>query len=214
MVRVAKRPAAALANEVKEVETRVKKKPAQWYDGDYEESDNEWHDDEVPDNNDDDANDGNGETELAGNGDGEDQAGTSAGDDQTGTSADNEKKDETALAATQADTRPTTRAQRYVFARDIDALPEEIKTVYGEVKQGSSIGKQAKVNAIVNACVPRDAAYKTKARVDKMQYQWMLRFVDTQSIKHKEHGISRTEMLGRLNGSSTLLQEGLDCGDV
>jgi hypothetical protein len=108
----------------------------------------------------------------------------------------------------EADTRPTSRAQRYVFNKNfqdgsltapancvfwpqqppcapqrevhlgswgqphsahlrnptLQDLPEPVKEEYRRIETSREGGKRLRLNAIVNAAVPRDASYRSQAR--------------------------------------------------
>ena len=86
--------------------------------------------------------------------------------------------DDAEVADGESDERPTSRAQRYVFERHLYTLSEEIQAEWKELsKAGGPGGKQARKNAVVNACVPRSADYKTKGSLKLMTLEKVYSFV-------------------------------------
>ena len=71
---------------------------------------------------------------------------------------DNETKDG-------VDSSAPSRAQKYVWDKYFDQMPQSVQDSYNNMKSSKEPGKRLKMNALVNAAVDKSATYKSSANL-------------------------------------------------
>ena len=116
-----------------------------------------------------------------------------------------------------ADQSGVTPQQRHVLNSIYPSLPDEVKQAYQEARDDPARGKQAKINALMNAVVPKSlvVSYGSKVQVDSNMVKRFRTFAATHTQGIGSVGKTYTEMIGPGNlGSSQLLEEGLRRNDI
>ena len=120
------------------------------------------------------------------------------------------------------DTSSITAQQRYCFDKALalepgtpGSLPEDIKKKFIELKSG----RPAQRNALINAVVPKDVAYKTVLKLDehvvtKFKTMFMNK-IDEKSAKGVSYTRLRSDLgHGDLAAGKIAIEEGLETGDI
>ena len=111
--------------------------------------------------------------------------------------------DENLPAEEGPDTRPISKKQRHVWERAMaalpgteKALPDNMRQAHAEAKASTERGKQCKVNAIINAVVPRDAGYALRINFkDKVNCQKFHEIFTERKNEHQIVGLSEANWL-------------------
>ncbi|CAK0795788.1 unnamed protein product, partial [Prorocentrum cordatum] len=99
---------------------------------------------------------------------------------------------------------------RFVFENNREFLPKEQVAEYDRLRDPATKqrGKEKLINGIINACVPRNASYKSTPDVKSNVVFKMLRKTDTKSDATQNHGMEKFVMIGsRFAGNEDLFNK-------
>ena len=106
------------------------------------------------------------------------------------------------------------RGIRYVFESRFSELPEFVQKAYNDEKLSRVPGKQARMNAIINAAVrDKKMNYRSSLRTDPVEWCHMRSKIDTRYKNERAEGYSYTELKAKL-GSDQAIQDGIRIGDI
>ena len=106
------------------------------------------------------------------------------------------------------------RGIKYVFESRFSELPEFVQKAYNDEKLSRVPGKQARMNAIINAAVrDKKMNYRSSLRTDPVEWCHMRSKIDKMYKNERAEGYSYTELKARL-GSDQAIQDGIRIGDI
>ena len=125
-----------------------------------------------------------------------DKAGKEADKDNDAVVDVDEEGEEEEVPEGQEDTRTTSRAQRHVFQKYFGQLSDEVQEAWLELKKPGGYGgnKQEKKNAIINACVGRNANFSGPLEVKKRTLDTMTSMKAKTQKERTEQGLTKTDM--------------------
>ena len=125
-----------------------------------------------------------------------DKAGKEADKDNDSVVDADEEGEEEEVPEGQEDTRTTSRAQRHVFQKYFGQLSDEVQEAWLELKKPGGYGgaKQEKKNAIINACVGRNANFSGPLDVKKRTLDSLTSLKAKTQKERAEQGLTRTDM--------------------
>jgi hypothetical protein len=112
--------------------------------------------------------------------------------------AKTESQELVVLNSGQTDGTTTTRAQRYMFLKCLGDVDQKDAAEYHRLKDSKEIGKQNKMNVIVNRCIPKNVDYGSKIDPTSSVIFQATKKIATEDAIDTSQGYSETVMIGLL----------------
>ena len=117
----------------------------------------------------------------------------------------------------EADSRQTSRAQRYVFEANLDLVADADKAFYMTLGQKDCVhpGKMKERAKIVNAYVSRDASYTSKITPKERTLEQLTARTVKKNNEQQKQGLTKNVMIGsKFGASKELFQAALDDNEI